>query len=211
VYLLILLAGFAAGLWPDAIRPPIYAGSPAPLPVLRTVGVAQAAFILLAHPILLARWGGLSGRGYALRSAAQAGLYLLAGAPLYFIGAWLGDATATDAVRLAVYVACLWPVGLVAGRWLATGSARSAVLAGLLVAALGLPAGWYIHAEFAPSWRAWWLWDLGPLTCAWKVARSRTGSPWPQPAWAWFIWPAIAATAGLVLAWTSRRRRAAAA
>ncbi|MFB3893587.1 MAG: hypothetical protein ACE15C_16360 [Phycisphaerae bacterium] len=71
IYLAFLLAGLACGLWPDWIFPPageVYTG---PLPTLRTVAVAQAAFILLVWPVVAIRRSvraGTRDEGLATRS-----------------------------------------------------------------------------------------------------------------------------------------------
>jgi len=208
LYLGACLLGLAAGLWPDAIHPPVTEPRAAPLPTLQCLAVAQAAFILLVHPLILqARLGcGAAGAqpgsrppadragdgGYWLRCAVETGMFLLVTAPFYAAAAWVSDAGAKDVVRAVLYVVLLWPVAWTGGLYLARGAGRSAAFVVLLLAALGLPAGWYIAEEFLPQWRADWLWQLGPLTGAWDVAASRRASWFPGPLWASMPWPAIA-------------------
>lgn len=194
-YLAFCLAGLALGFWPGAVYSSSRVDIPsAPLPALQCVCVAQAAFILLAHPILLA-----GRRAFGLLPAAVESLMCLAAAgPFYFVAAWLGDGTAIDALRAAAYVAMLWPLGWAGAACIVRGFAGPTLLA-LLVICLGLPAGWYVCVEFLPGLNAGWLWNLAPLTNAWTQAASHVAACWPVPVWAALAWPALAAAAGLAL------------
>jgi hypothetical protein len=197
-YPLLCLLGLAAGLWPGSIYPS-QAGFPtAPLPALRCLAVAQVAFVLLVYPLVLqSRRRACGEREYWSRAALESGICLVATVPFYVAAAWLGDAVTKDVVRAAVYVACLFPVAWVGGAYLARGPARSAVLLALLLSAFGLPAAYYVTREFLMRVPSEWLWRLAPATFAWDQAASRGDSWFPQPAWAWVLWPVIAAAAGM--------------
>ena len=200
VYLAFCLAGLAAGLWPEAIYPSRVDVRAAPLPVLKTLAVAQVAFFLLAGPLVLWSLHAASPKRYWPRAAATLAAYLLAAAPFYVVGAYLADATPVDAVRTCVYIVCLMPAVAAAGVWLsAGGAARAVVLVGMPAVAIGLPAAYYMALEFLPAvGRAEWIRLLAPATFAWRTAASRGGSLLPSPAWAVLVWPAAGA-AGIFL------------
>ena len=92
VYLGVCLLALAAGLWADRIRP-VHGLRAAPLPVLSALAVGQTLYLLLIHPIILAR------RQMVLPAKQCPGrqtlvlvvLALLAG-PLYVVAVWLSDA-----------------------------------------------------------------------------------------------------------------------
>jgi len=201
LYLAVCLAALAVGLWPDAVYPSRSNYRPAPLPTLQTLAVGQAAFILLVHPLVLLRRRDKAARPEHedarafLASAVLETLGMLAAtAPFYAAAAWLADATVGDVLRAALYAACLWPTAW-AGAWCMIRRPRwaSAVVLGLLLAALGLPAAWYVAREFLPAvGDAGWLWRLAPATFAWDNAASRLPNAAPEPLWALLAWPAIA-------------------
>ncbi len=197
LYLAALLAGLAGGLWPDAIYPARGDGRSAPLPTLRTVALAQAAFILLAYPmVLFARWrGGLRRRSWAEALVESAGL-LIAAAPFYVAAAYLADATGTDAIRTAVYVASLLPLAWCSGAWMARSRWRAWVLVDVLIIALGLPAAYYIAREFLTPDPLDWLRRAAPLTFIWETGASRLGVLISRPIWAACIW-SLAGAAGI--------------
>lgn len=212
LYLAAVLAGLAAGLFPEAIAPSKDAYRPAPLPVLQTVAVAQVAFILLVHPlIILARSHRGCGRRYFPGVLIESGVWLLLAAPFYAAGAYLADAVAADCVRTVIAVVCIWPLAWVAGDCLRSARAwRSPTVLILLLAAVGLPAAYYVAREFVPSADADWLWHLAPATFVWEAAGSHGESLLPGPAWALLVWPAVAAAgllARLLLAKPSRASR----
>ena len=197
VYLVFVLAGLAVGLWPGAIYPSRIAPRPAPLAVLQCIAVAQVAFILLVHPLVLmgrVRKLKLSGRAYLVAAITESATLLFVTLPFYVVAVWLGDATAVSPIRSAIAVACLWPLAWSAGWWLAKfPSSRPAVLIGLLIAALGLPAACYISLEFIPaSGIGQWLWRVSPAMFAWQNAASTVMNILPAPALAVLFWPAAA-------------------
>ena len=198
IYLVLCLAGLAAGLWPDAIYPSRLNVRPAPLPVLQTLALAQVAFVLLAGPLLAA---GERSRGsaYVARTCLASAVYLLVTASFYAAAVVLADATVTDVARTALCVASLMPLGWAAGAWLRGGAGRSGALLVLLLVALGLPAAYYIAIEFLQAvGSAEWLWRLAPATFAWDNAASQGASLLPRPLWAVCVWPVVAAGAGLL-------------
>ncbi len=197
VYLFFLLAGLAIGFWPGAIYPPRIAPRPAPLPILQCLAVAQVAFILLVHPLVLmvrANKLKLSGEKYLAVAIAESAVLLLVTIPFYVVAVWLADALPIDPVRSAMAAVCIWPLAWSAGWLLARFPfARPVVLIGLLIAALGLPAMCYISVEFLPATGiSHWLWRLGPATFAWQNAASRAMLMLPRPMWAVLTWPAVA-------------------
>lgn len=200
LYLAFLLAALAVGLWADDVFPlRSHAGRTA-LPTLKALAVAQAAFIFLVHPLLLARrCAGAGGGAFWGARAAESGVMLAVAVPFYAAGAWLADAVWTDCLRVAISIALLWPVSWSAGRALAGRRATSAVLIMLWTAALGLPWAYYIAREFVSSWTgARLLWLLGPTTFVWDAAGSRGQTWWPQPIWPILVWLAFAAALGLL-------------
>ena len=192
-YLAACIAGLAAGLWPGAICHPGGVSFAAPLATLRTLAVAQAAFILLVHPLILMR---RSPRRYWAEAIVETVGFVLVTVPFYVAAAWLGNAVAADVVRCGVYAICLWPVAWVAGALLHRRKFAATVLIVLLVAAMGLPAGFYLAREFLSAvGDSGWLWRLAPATFAWDNASSRLGWLWPRPVWAMLVWPGLAAVA----------------
>jgi hypothetical protein len=196
IYLGVALTGLAAGFWPGAIfHPQSLQG--APLPALASLAVAQAAFFLLAYPLILARRGA-QGRFWSA-CALESVVLLAATAPLYAAAAWVSDAALADCLRAALAVACLCPLGWSAGRALGAGRWTSAVLICLVVAAVGLPWAQYVCRDFAAADRAAdVLWQLAPATFVWDAAAPRQPVWWPQPAWSALVWLALAAGLGAV-------------
>ena len=193
VYLACCLAGLLAGLYPQAVYPARSAVTAAPLPALRTLAVAQALFILLAQPLIALRRAerGLA-RRYWAETILESATWLVATVPFYTAAAYLGDATAVDVLRTAVYLACLWPVAWAAGALLARRGAARAPVGLLLLVAAALPGVHYLFREFLPVYRAAWLWQLAPATAAWDAAASRAGTLLPRPLWSLAAWPAVA-------------------
>lgn len=200
IYLVLCLAGLAAGLWPDAIYPSRLDVRPAPLPVLQTLALAQVAFVLLVLPLLAAGEHERSkGDDYIARMCLASAVYLLVAAPFYVAAIVLADATGTDVARTVLCVASLMPLAWAAGAWLRGSAGRSVTLLVLLLAALGLPAAYYIAIEFLQAvGSAEWLWRLAPATFAWDNAASQGASLLPRPLWAVCVWPVVAAGAGLL-------------
>jgi len=207
LYLCFCAAGFAAGLWPDAVLPsksPVPPGAP---PVLSALAVGQAAFMLLIYPPVLFR---RQQRGLVkclwTESLVECVGLVVAAVPLYVAGAYLADAAPRDVVRSVLCLTALFPASWVAGRWMARASARPGVIVVLLLAAVGLPALVYLLAEFVPSVSRETIWRAGPLTFAWESAAARSGQWLPSPVWAWGLWPGAAAV-GLALWLTTVRTR----
>jgi len=207
LYLALLLAATAAGMWPDAVYPSRQDIRSAPLPTLRAVGLGQVAFVLLVYPaVLLGRAGDARRRRLWPAVLIEPAVLMLATVPFYVVAAWLADAVPQDAVRLALYVAGLWAFSAaLAAAACRFPPARAAAFLLLGVLALGLPAAWYVAVEFlaAPA-SVEWLWQLGPATAAWDAAAARDVSWLPRPLWAALVWPGAAAA--LICAQLLRRR-----
>ncbi len=127
---------------------------------------------------------------------------LAAAAPFYVLAAWFADATARDVVRTVLTVAAFLPLAWGAAGWMrAWPSLRPLPLTLLALAVLGLPALWYVSAEFfAGTAAADAIWSLAPLTRTWTNAASRLG-PWvPGPAWSVLVWIVV----GALLVFTAR-------
>ena len=197
IYLAVMTAGLAAGLWPQAIHASKSGLLTAPPPALAAVAVAQVGYLLLIHPLVLLRRAPAP-RYWAAR-VVESAAYLVAGAPFYVVAAWMSDAVVADVVRTAACMACLWPVTWAAGRWLQqVPKARPTVTLLLLIAALGLPATYYLVREFVSPQGGSWLWSLAPATLAWDNAASRLPGPLPRPAWALGVWLAVALAAAML-------------
>ncbi len=200
IYLLTCLGGLAAGLWPDAIYPSSDDFRPAPLPVLHTLAVAQVGFFLLVYPIVLFRRNPTQSEIPNLKSEILETLGLfLATVPFYVAAGWVADATVVDCLRAGIAVAAICPLGWVAGRLLARPAARGPVLAGLLVIPIGLPGLYYIFRDFLRILPAEWvIWYLSPVTFAWSASAARNSLLFPEPIWAFLIWPCAAAIGALI-------------
>jgi len=208
VYLAALLGGLAGGLWPEVVYPGGDVYRPAALPTLRALAAAQAAFWLLAYPlIVLFRAAAGRPRRWWPDTLVESLLWAFLTIPFYIPAVYLGDAVAADALRAAIYIACLWPFAWACGAWLSSPRrGRSVVLLGSVCVALGLPAAWYITAEFlAGAGLSECLWRIAPITQAWEVTAPRGSSVWPQPTWAVFVWPAAAV--GVLAAFALRPRK----
>jgi len=210
IYLLVLLAATAAGMWPEAIYPTRDDLPAAPLPVLPAVALGQVAFVLLIYPLvaLVRAARPRPGRLWPDAPIEAAGL-MIAAAPFYLVAAWLADAVAADVARVVVYTAGLWTVAISAAALLRRfPPARPAILVALLLVAAGLPAAWYIAVEFVTTFEgAEWLWQLAPATFAWDAARARAGSWLPRPLWAMLVWPGVAAASACALLLAERSAR----
>ena len=205
VHLAVLLSGFAAGLWPEAI----YTTEPrigAPLPALQTVALAVAVCLLLVLPLQAIGWDlGRRPARALLAAAAEAAVVVGLALPLLGGGAVVADATPVDMARVVLMLAALVPAALAAAVWMQRPAARPGVLVASLTATAGLPAGWYIAADFLLAWDGDWLWHAGPLTRLWSVGASRQPLA-VGPLWAWLLWPLVGA-ALLAGAWALRRGR----
>jgi len=198
VYLAFCLAGLAAGLWPEAVFLSRDPAAGAPLPTLKTLAASQIAFGLLVWPlVVLARAQRGPRRRYWGGAVAEMIIYLVLAGPFYVAAAYLADAVATDVVRSAIYVACVWTLAVAAGAQLGSGKPGRVVVV-LVLAALGLPAAHYVALEFITPESARLLGRLSPATFAWSASASRGPSWYPQPLWAAIVWPAAAA-AGVFL------------
>lgn len=188
VYLACCLAGLAAGLYPDAIHPPSHTVRPAPLPTLSALAAAQAAYVLLGWPVVIAR-RIRRGRPSSLAALTSelVGL-LVAGVPFYIIAAWFSNALAADAVRVAAVLLAASPLVWLGGRLLARDAARPWAMLALIALAVGLPLLHYILIDFAPALSADWAWDLSPASLAWSAGLPRQQAVLPAPAWAPLLW-----------------------
>ena len=195
IYLAVLLLALAIGLWPDAFRPVPQRPRPAPLPTLQMQAAAQAAFILLIYPLVcLCRAARDRPGRYWAAVLAESAVFVLIGLVFSIPAGYLADATVSDAMRAAMYVALLFPLAWAAGaHFKARRRAAWAVLLGLVLVALALPAAHYIALEFFPPGPAEPLGRLAPLLFAWHNSASRLAATHPEPLWAWLIWPATAA------------------
>lgn len=202
LYFLTLLAGLAAGIWPQWIIPSLTESMAAPRCALQTLAVSQVLFLLIVQPIVVIHRAdhGRIGR-YGRAAVAEAAGYLVVSAPAYLVAAFLSDAVFGDAVRSLVYVAA---VGLLPGAAGAVLAARRCgrwvLLLGLQIVALGMPVAQYIALEFVPGTNLGRLWFASPATMAWGAAASRAGGLLPHPPWALGLWPA-AAVAVLAVHW----------
>ena len=165
LYLAVLLAGLAAGLWPRTLWPELTHSTAAPLPTLQTLATAQLMFFLVIYPMVLIRRFGGEGAPDAQGPAAsywrtvpaESALLMLLAVPLIIPAAFLANATVTDVIRHVICLAAFWPLVWLAGAhfarrrrgaWLVTG--------GLLLIALGAPAACYIATEFLTPAAANW-------------------------------------------------------
>lgn len=203
LYLAALLAGLAAGLWPETIWPALADADSAPLPTLQTLALAQLAFVLLVYPmVLLRRFGGdtpddqPSARAYWRAVTAESGLLTLLAIPFILPAAFLANATVTDVIRHLICLSAFWPLAWLAGAhyarrrrgaWMVTG--------GLLLIALGAPAACYVATEFLTASAADLAGTMTPALLVWRNAASRIETLGPQPLWAWLVWPVVAALA----------------
>ena len=207
LYLTALLAAMAIGLWPEAIFPSRADVRAAPLPALQVLAVVQVSYFLLVYPlIVLVRSARRTPQPYLAPALAEVVTQLLIALPFYVAAGYLADATLLDCLRTAAYVSCVCLAALAAGALLAEDTpAKAPILLILIIAAVGLPAAYYLAREFlAALGQPHWLWHLAPATFAWETAASRPPTQpqtplWaPGPLWPWLVWPALAA-AGLCL------------
>ena len=194
VYLLVLLASLAGGLWPEAVYPSRDAIAPPP-PVLQVVAVGQVAFVLLIYPLAVLRRSARPPRRFWTPLVLESAVYLVVAAPFYVAAGYLADAVFADVVRTVLYVACLMPVAWAAAAHLAVSRRRAVVTLALLLAAMGLPWAYYVAVEFLGRGSAGWLRCLAPATFVWQAAAARSGDWLPRPIWALLVWPTIAAAA----------------
>jgi len=200
IYLIVVLAALGAGLWSEAVWPSFLPARPAPLPALQTLAVGQVAFILLIYPLVILHRAGRGETGrYWAEVIIESCVYMLVTVPFYLAAAYLADAVAADVIRAAAYAAGIWSLAWSAGWWLVRRpKSRPVVMLVLLLAALALPAGYYIAREFLTAGPAHWLRRLAPATFAWEAAASRPSVSPAGPLWPWLIWPGVALVAVLV-------------
>jgi hypothetical protein len=191
VSLLFLLAGLAAGLFPDVLYSPKWSNPAGPLPTLGALAVAQSAFFLLGWPIVLLWRSEHRSRLSPLGLAGQIACMILASLPLYGLAAWLADARPADVVRTLLEVLALVPLGLAGGFWLTHRPTRSLALTALAGLTVGLPMAWYIVFDFLPALPSDWLWQLAPLLRVYSAATEPATGPLPRPLWTWLILPGV--------------------
>jgi hypothetical protein len=207
LYLGLCVAGLALGLWPQIIYPTIREGpGPAPLPALRTVAIAQAAFFAMAYPLVMLVRSAKNRAGGLAASLLECGTMVVLSLPMVATAAWLADAALADMVRAQLYVLAIAALGCGLGQLARRPAAATAVAVAGAAVLLGLPAAAYIVLEFSPL-ETTRLWDASPALAAWGVAASRQMAVLPQPLWAWLLWPAVGAAAAL-LAVLLRKRTA---
>jgi hypothetical protein len=208
IYLVCCLAGLAAGLYPDAIHPPSDTVRPAPLPTLSALAAAQAAYVLLGWPVVIARRIRRGQPATLPALASELVGLLLAAVPFYIVAAWFSNAQAADAVRVAVGLLAASPLAWLGGKLLARDAARPWTILALIALAVGLPLLHYILIDFAPALPADWAWDLSPVSLAWSAGRPRLQALLPAPAWAPLLW-FVAGLTGLAILHLLARRPAA--
>lgn len=191
------LAALAAGAFPEVFLPAHVVDRLACPPALQMLLAAQAGLLIMFCPLIIARRA--ERRAFLPGLLTQAGEFLtllIAGAPLYLVGAWLSDATALDVIRGVLYLAGVGVAAWGLGLW--ASAARAAILSAValvgVAVAVGAPVVYYLVAEASEAGtRLGWLWSAGPVTCAFSVAAAR-GQQWhPAPLWAWALWPGVGA------------------
>ena len=193
------LAALAAGAFPEMFLPAHVADRLACPPALQLLLAAQAGFLIMFCPLIIARRAGCRPSAFLPDLPAEAGeflILLIASAPLYLVAAWLSDATALDVLRGVLYLAGVAVAAWGLGLWASAGRAAilSAVAFVAVAAALAAPVVYYLVAEVTDAGtRVRWLWSAGPITCAFSVAAARGDHWYPAPLWAWALWPAVGA------------------
>jgi len=205
LYLLMLLAGLAAGLWPEAIYRPHVADSSPVLPALPCLAVAQVAYLLGAHPLVL--WSRRQSERFSWRfTVCESALLAVLAGPLLLMAAYVSDVGWADVLRTELALVLLMPLAWAAGAGAASPAARSLVSLAMLLVTAGLAATWYVVSEFVPSADAGVLWQLGAFTYAWDNAAHR-GAWYPQPAWPVLAYLAAGVAWLAVIAMRPRRAR----
>ena len=205
-FLGVSLAALAAGVFPELLLQPDRVRRFAHPPTLQVLLAAQAGFLMLLGPLVLARRRDRRSWPSRLPTDLAAGageflMLLIASAPLYWAAGWLSDATAVDVIRGVLYLTGVALAAWALSLWALKGGAWStaAALAGAIVA-VGMPVSYYLLAELTElAVRPGWLWSAAPVTCAFSVAASRQAAWHPAPLWAWALWPIVAAALGLAL------------
>jgi hypothetical protein len=196
LYLAVVVAGLAAGLWPEATAAPKSARPSALLPSLQTVALAQVGFALLVQPLVALRRGERAAvRRYWPQTLLESAGLVLVTVPIYAAAAYFADAVAVDVVRTVICVVGVWTVGWAAGKHLACRrGGRGVLILMLLIVAVGMPAAYYIARQFlADADRLQWLWRVTPATLIWQAAAPRQACWLPRPLWALLVWPVLAA------------------
>jgi len=199
IYLAMLLAGTAAGLWSEIIHPSQEAAISSMLPTLKTLLIAQALFILLVYPLVnLWRleaqtpltWPAMIG---------ESAICMLLSLPFYLVCGYLADATVTDVGRVAIYAGLLWPVAWITSQAMRRPRARPLMVLFMLLLTLAGPAIYYITLEFLNSAGASMVFHACPLTFLWECADARQPILWPRPVWASLLWPGVFIAGSLVM------------
>lgn len=209
LWALIALAGLLAGLWPDSLFASSADFRPATLPALRTLAVALGAYFLLAYPLIVQRrYERNAPRAGLLGYLVESLVFLWIAIPFLTVAAWVSDANLLDVGRVVLAVAALLPVGASLGVILSKPLATAWGLLAMLLLAIGGPIAGYLAADFLPveamAWRET-IWTLSPLTWLWEQGTPGE-SLWPEPLWAWAIWPGAAGLVSLVLLGLAPRR-----
>jgi len=195
VYLAASLAALTAGAFPELFLPEHLTLADPSLRALEMLAAAQAGFVLLLCPSIVARRQYRSRGAYLAESAGEFAVCLVGSAPLYVAGAWLSGASAADVAVAVGYLASAATAAWALGLWTIGGRGPALTAAALAAAAVGLggPVAVYLLAEMAPAGAAPpEMWAAFPVTCAFGIAGGRAA-----PAWAWGLWPAVAAILAL--------------
>jgi len=199
IYLAMLLAALAAGLWPEAIHHSQVHRPGAPVPTLQTLAVAQCCYFLLVWPIVIAARSD-GGRGpLGAAAVAETIVLLVAAIPFYVAGAYFADATVVDLARTAVAVCGGLPLAWAGSLWIATyRPGRPWVALNALALVFGGAIGCYVIREFlGGAAGAAAAWQLSPITFAWQAAQSQGRRWFAEPLWPMAAWALAAAMAGL--------------
>jgi hypothetical protein len=197
VYLVVMLLGLGAGLWPGIITG---AGNPysrSPNPIVQTLVVANVMFYLLVYPLIVLFRASKNPRmRFWPDTLVETLFWMFVSAAFFVPGVWLSGSVPYDAVRGMGYVCGLLPMAWICGSWLGSRrSGRAVVLFVSVFSVIALPWLWYVSIEFfsVTGWHEA-LWNLCPVTHAWSLASPHAGEVGasPLPFWALIVWPIVA-------------------
>jgi len=201
IYLAMLLAALAAGLWPEAIHHSHVYRPDAPLPTLQTLAVAQCCYFLLVWPIVIAARSDARRGPLGAAAVAETIVLVVAAIPLYVAGAYFADATVVDWARTATAVCGQLPLAWAGSLWIATyRPGRPWVALNALALVFGGAVGWYVIRDLlggAAGGAAEAAWQISPITFAWQAAQSQGRRWFAEPLWPMAAWALAAAIAGL--------------